>query len=62
MLIIPATGFMMESNLELQMFSLVDRDRFSIEFELTPQASITQTEAKNKVLFNTKIQAKVLFP
>ena len=44
-LIIPATGFVMSSNLELQMFPTADRDRFYVEFEFPTQTSITQTEA-----------------
>lgn len=44
-LMIPAIGFLMSPTIELQLFSPVDRDRFYVELELPPQASITQTEA-----------------
>ncbi|MEL7076505.1 MAG: efflux RND transporter permease subunit [Cyanobacteria bacterium J06648_1] len=44
-LIIPISGFSLAGSLEEQFFPPAERDQFQIEFELTPSASLAETEA-----------------
>ena len=47
-LLLPIIGFMQVGNLEQQFFPAADRDQLQIELELSPSASLAQTQAITK--------------